>query len=186
MGLMIHSLGALPANAEKDYYVYLLDYGWHEPLGDALLKNFDNMADAASKSNSVILRGLVGCHFVDEVLSWHSINGQSSEGILPAILITTRNPHEFHRQEISDTGRTTDRLLLIPLRQVCESTGDVAVLIDKIFTDIREKRKLSSFAIGKKLRAGKANAIVDSIVLKPNISGVGIDLNALIDFFRKG
>ena len=35
MGLHIHSLGQLPATAERAYYVYLLDYGWHEPLGAA-------------------------------------------------------------------------------------------------------------------------------------------------------
>ncbi len=33
MGLRIHSLGQLPATVEREYYVYLLDYGWHEPLG---------------------------------------------------------------------------------------------------------------------------------------------------------
>lgn len=48
MGLMIHSLGELPLNAKRDYYVYLLDYGWHEPLGQALLSSFDTMAAEAS------------------------------------------------------------------------------------------------------------------------------------------
>ena len=35
MGLHIHSLGQLPATVERAYYVYLPDYGWHEPLGAA-------------------------------------------------------------------------------------------------------------------------------------------------------
>ena len=32
MGLMIHSLGEIPADVQRGYYVYLLDYGWDEPL----------------------------------------------------------------------------------------------------------------------------------------------------------
>jgi len=44
MGLHIHSLGQLPATVERAYYVYLLDYGWHEPLGAA-----ERGADAAEQ-----------------------------------------------------------------------------------------------------------------------------------------
>ena len=75
MGLMIHSLGELPLNAKRDYYVYLLDYGWHEPLGQALLSNFDTMAAEASRNSAAVIRGVVGSHFEDEVLSWHSVDG---------------------------------------------------------------------------------------------------------------
>ena len=47
IGLMIHSLGELPANVERGYFIYLLDYGWDEPLGEALLKNFDRMGKSS-------------------------------------------------------------------------------------------------------------------------------------------
>ncbi len=36
MGLMVHSLEGIPAGHHRDYYIYLLDYGWDEPLADAL------------------------------------------------------------------------------------------------------------------------------------------------------
>ena len=36
MGLYVHSLGEIPNGAERAYYVYLLDYGWEEPLGSAV------------------------------------------------------------------------------------------------------------------------------------------------------
>jgi hypothetical protein len=39
MGLWVHSLGELPANAERAYYIYVLDFGWDEPLGRALNQN---------------------------------------------------------------------------------------------------------------------------------------------------
>ncbi|MCF7792074.1 MAG: hypothetical protein K9L78_00645 [Victivallales bacterium] len=56
------------------------------------------MAEKVSIQNAVVLRGTVGVHFSDEVLSWLHVKGQPGEEILPAILITTRNPHEFHER----------------------------------------------------------------------------------------
>lgn len=186
MGLMIHSLGELPVDAARSYYVYLLDYGWHEPLGEVLYHNFERMADMASRHNAVVLRGVVGAHFTDEVFSWHQINGLPGDEILPAILITTRNPHEFRERQPSEgfVARSQDRLLLIPLRKACESTTDVAKLIDKIFRDIREKRELSDFEIAKKLSRGQRGALMDALILQPNISGIGIDFNRIIKFFK--
>jgi len=65
MGLKIHSLGELPAEASRGYYVYLLDYGWEEPLGRALRDNFDQMADVASRHDAAVILGL-GNEFNDQ------------------------------------------------------------------------------------------------------------------------
>lgn len=149
MGLMIHSLGELPENVERGFYVYLLDYGWDEPLGEALFRNFDRMAEIASHHDAIVLRGTVGAHFTDEVLSHHHVNGQPSNEMLPAILITTRNPHEFHNRQINDCPDISlqHRMLLIPLRKSCKSANDVIELIDKVFTDIKEKKELVDFKV---------------------------------------
>jgi hypothetical protein len=45
VGLYFHSLGEIPNGAERAYYVYLLDYGWEEPLGEAVRVNLSGMAD---------------------------------------------------------------------------------------------------------------------------------------------
>lgn len=182
MGLMIHSLGELPITAERGYYVYILDYGWEEPLGAAVRNNFDKMAEAASRSNTVVMKGTVGVHFADEVLSWHHINGQPGKDILPAVLITTMHPQKFHELHLSDDQRPShDQMLLIPLQQSCKSATDVSSLLEKLFNDIREKKQLCNFEIAKELRAGKDNAIVDALILKPNFNGLGIDFNVIID-----
>jgi len=96
MGLMIHSLEMLSSEAKRDYFIYLLDYGWEEPISNSLRQNFSKMADFASKNDAAIIMGVgeIG-HFDNEVLSWHSINGESAESLLPAILITKTNPHKF-------------------------------------------------------------------------------------------
>lgn len=183
MGLMIHSLGEIPADVQRGYYVYLLDYGWSEPLGEVLFNNFHRMADQASRNNAVVMRGVVGEHFADEVLSWHHVNGQPSDDILPAILVTTRNPNEFRAAD-SPPPRSTHPMLLIPLKNACKTTSDVVSLIDKLFTDIREGKELSHFQIAAEQKRGKHGALADALILKPSISGVGIDLKQVFDWFK--
>lgn len=59
MGLVIHDLGNIPHSAaDRDFYIYLLDYGWKEPLAQAMYDNFDNMAQLSNKHRSVVLRGI--------------------------------------------------------------------------------------------------------------------------------
>ncbi len=185
MGLMIHSLGEIPADAERDYYLYLLDYGWKEPFVNTLNENFAKMADKASKTNSVVFRGTVGHHFSDEVLSWHSINGMSGRKILPAILITTKNPNEFHRMNRLQRERADHKLLLISVRDLCDTPSEVIPLIEKIFADIETKRVLQDFSVAKEMKAGKSNSIVDALILEPNFNGLGVDLRKILDFFRR-
>ena len=67
MGLYVHSLGEIPIGAQRAYYVYLLDYGWEEELGNAVRANLPRMADLASRANAVVIHGPRGVHFEDEV-----------------------------------------------------------------------------------------------------------------------
>ena len=74
MGLYVQSLNNIPQSAHRDYYIYLLDYGWSEPLGNALMNNYEKMAQLAAENDAVVIRGTHRVHFEDEVLSWHHIN----------------------------------------------------------------------------------------------------------------
>jgi hypothetical protein len=183
VGLYVHSLGELPANATRSYYVYLLDYGWKEPLGEAVRANLERMADAASKANAVVIHG-PPVHFEDEVLSWHGVNGHPSEGILPAILVTTRHPSTFRAHREKHPEASQDAMLLIPLKKVCKDAQGVADLIAKLFSDIREKRVLRDFDVSKQMKAGRAGSLVDALVLEPSAFGVGVDLKKLGRLFR--
>ena len=177
---MIHSLGEIPTNTKRDYFLYLLDYGWKEPLSNALRENFEIIADKASRSNSVVFRGTVGHHFSDEVLSWHNINGIDGENILPAILITTKNPNEFKFKESS----SKHKLLLIPIGELCQTANDVIKIIEKIFLDIETKKSLDDFTVAKEMKANNSKSIVDALILQPNITGIGVDLKKIITFFK--
>lgn len=181
---MIHSLTEYPLEVERSYYIYLLDYGWHEPLADAIYQNFGRLADLASRRGAVVMRGLVGNHFADEVLSWHHVNGQPAEEILPAILLTTLHPQHFRTRALEKVSSLDDKLLLIPLRAACKTTSDVVTLVEKVFRDIAEKKGLPDFAVAKELKKGKSGALVDALILQPKFAGVGVDLKKIATYFK--
>lgn len=186
MGLYVQSLESLPADAHRDYYIYLLDYGWSEPLGETLMKNFQKMANMAERTNTVVIRSHNPVHFEDQVLSWHNINGEDPKDLLPAILITNRNPHHFkesYRLELQQKIESDLKLILIPLRKFCRTTSDVVALIDRLFQDISAKKKLTEFKIERKIRKG-GRALADSLILSPDISYSGISMHQVINFLQ--
>ena len=186
MGLYIHSIGELPSEAYRSYYVYLLDYGWDETFGEAVRSNLPRMADAASRSDAVVIHGPRGMHFEDEVLSWHDINGSPADEILPAILVTTGHPRTF-REVFGPSARfraPADALLLIPLRKTCKTPDDVVTLIDRLFRDVAVKKELCDFAVAKEMRRGTGSAIVDALMVQPKVGGIEIDLAKLGRFFK--
>lgn len=191
MGLHIHTLNSLPENVHRDYYVYLLDYGGKEDLGAALKNNFERMSKLAEKSNAIVIAG-TDEHFQDEVFSWHNINGENGEQLLPAILITNRHPLTFKKnnkifQNHSILVEVEENLgfILIPLRKCCKTTSEVVDLIEGVFKDIQDKKSLSNFEIEREMKKGFGNAVANGIVLKPNFMGLGYDFNSWVDFFKK-
>ncbi len=184
MGLHIHNLGNLPNTIDgRDYFIYVLDYGWKEPLTNTLVANFTNMARKASESRSIVVAGIDPIHFANEVFSFHSINGEDGESILPAILISALTPNYFKENNERQRGihEIDDKLLLIPLKSVCDTTDDVIKLINSIFKDIREKKELTGFSIVKTLSKSRSRRFADAIILEPNFSGIGINLKKLFN-----
>jgi hypothetical protein len=193
MGLMVHSLEGIPEGHHRDYFIYLLDYGWREPLSDALRQNFEKMATLASqeKNTVVVTRTEEGIHFSDEVLSWHSINGDNveSKGLLPAILITNRHPSEFRKRAFgdhrSDTIEKNLKMILFPLRKYCEDTVDVVDLIQRIFGSIKQKKDLEDFGIVEEKRKDNRGTLVPSLVIEPTAAGTRIAFDKIDRYFTE-
>jgi hypothetical protein len=189
MGLMVHSLEGIPEGHHRDYYIYLLDYGWNEPLSDALRNNFGQMATLASEQKNavVIMRADLGVHFSDEVLSWHSINGENAENeqLLPAILITNRHPAEFRRraQSENDLSETNLKLILFPLKKYCSTTTEVVELIQNIFTKIKQGEDFENFNIVKQINKGQRGAVASSLIIEPTQSGTNIAFDTINNYF---
>lgn len=197
MGLMVYSLENVPLSENRNIFIYLLDYGWNEPISQALRDNFDKMAQIAAKNKAVIIKGTEIGHFDNEVMSWHQINNQDADDLLPALLITNQHPMNFRNFEIGRkyTGKKNllrikennkdPKLIFVPFRRFCKTTNDVINLIHKIFSDIQEQKDLSEFKIAKEMKKGIGKAIFDSIILEPNFSGVGFSINKLKEFITK-
>jgi hypothetical protein len=195
MGLYVHSLERLPADLERDYYVYVLDYGWEEPIGEALRQNFSRMADLAARNRAVVIAGTDPHSFVDQVFSihvddpqfsWQAINGEHDETILPAIMITTIQPAKFKETQpgyrFSDAapGHADDNIILIPLRLLCKTGTEVVALIEKLFADIAAGKPLSDFAVAKHIRPNQnRGSYSGALILKPTLWGMGVDLKEL-------
>ncbi len=192
MGLIVHSLEGMPEEHHRDYFIYLLDYGWKEPLSEALRENFGKMATLASEKKNavVIMRTDDGVHFSDEVLSWHNINGKDADKneLLPAILVTNRHPAEFKKRanyKNEDNIEDNLKLILFPLKKHCKTSTEVVSLIQKIFNKIKNEEDLDDFAITSEQKKGIGGALANSVILEPNFSGIGFSFNKLINYFNK-
>ncbi len=195
MGLIVQSLENIPKGARRDYFIYLLDYGWHEPISQALRDNFENMARIASTTKAVIIKGTNLGDFQNEVLSWHHINNEDAGDLLPALLITNAHPAYFleNNQNFSGTRNILRvdneymnmRMILIPFKRFCKSTSEVVSLIERIFNDISKEKTLADFQIAKEMKKGVGHAIVDAVILQPNFMGLGFDIKKLIKYLGK-
>jgi hypothetical protein len=134
------------------------------------------MADRASRTDSAIIHGPRSVHFADEVLSWHHINGEPAQKLLPALLITTRHPKTINPSGDDKRKAPGDSMLLIPLKKACKNATEVVALVNQIFNDIKDEKRLNSFEVAKELRRGVKDAIVNSLILQPKIGGAGIDV----------
>lgn len=76
-------------------------------------------------------------------------------------------------------------MILIPFKKCCKNTTEVIDTIERIFIDIENKKDLDNFKVSKTMKRGVGAAIVDAVILEPNISGIGFDFKKLIDYFRK-
>jgi len=189
MGLFIQTLEEIPSEItiEKEYYIYLLEYNWNEPIGEALENNYPALAALASENRTVIIKSEKRVHFANEVLSWHNINGLNTDEILPAILITNKHPSYFkigNYPEYKDMLEQEFKFVLIPLRKVCNNTTDVINLIENLFKDIKENKEIQNFRISKELHKGFGKTLVDALILEPNFNGVGIKIKDIIKYFK--
>lgn len=191
MGLKVTTIARLPIATDRDYFIYFLDYGWDEPLSQALYDNFERLASFAAENRSLVIAGLNRQEFANEVLSWHRVNGEDTENLLPAIMISDLEPRLLAETNEIGSGRhrrhdgsKPERFLLVPLKQVCKNATDVTRLLGHIVDDIRMKRKLSEFEV-KRIVDRSAQGLSEMIVLRPSLAGVGIDLKKVFELGSK-
>lgn len=189
MGLKIHSLAEIPENVSKSYYLYILDYyNWDEPIGNTLRNSFDKIAEFATKNDSVVIQGISESHFYSELMSWESINGIDPKDLLPALMITTIHPRYFlngHDKQLKGEKIPEDKLIFLEIGKICKTPQEVIKLLEKIFKDIQDKKEIRDFKVKKELKAGVGKVLNDTIILEPNVAGIGVNLNNLFKFLGR-
>lgn len=194
MGLKVTTLARLPESTERAFFVYFLDYGWDDELTRAMYENFDVLAEVTAENSSLLIAGLNRTEFANEVLSWHQINNDPADDLLPAIMVTDVEPrrlvgsHDFdfgplHRRSISRTAYP-EKFVIIPLREVCRTAADVTDLLQTLAADLRSGGPLSGFQI-QRAKAKGPRAAADMLVLQPNVGGIGIDLKEVYRWSRE-
>ena len=68
-----------------------------------------------------------------------------------------------------------------PLAETLLSSTDVVELIRRVFEDIRDNKRLSEFRAAKRMRRGTARALVDAVILQPQVGGVGFDVQTVFE-----
>jgi len=184
MGLHVNSISDLPLSEEKSYYLYVLDYyNWDEPVSNTLKANIEKIASLCASNNAVMVKGLPDSHFYSEILSWVTINGQDSDLILPALMITTVHPRYFIEFDDSQVSRDfSDSLIFLKIRDICKTPSDVIGLIEKVFSDIKLHKEIKDFTIIKEMRSSDGGAFVDALILEPNFAGIGINIKKLLSW----
>ncbi|MCH5551117.1 hypothetical protein L6227_17715 [Pseudomonas syringae pv. syringae] len=160
-------------------------YSWDEPISNCLRVNSGRIASFCADNNAVMIQGLPNSHFSSEVLSWVKINGQDPASVLPAVLITTIHPKYFIESDnLKPSREIYESLILLKVRDICKAPGDVIILLEKIFKDIKESRKIKDFIIAREQRKGEHGALVDALILEPNIAGFGVDVKKIISWVK--
>jgi hypothetical protein len=102
-------------------------------------------------------------------------------------MITTIQPAKFkeanpgYRFSENAAGSADDRLILIPLQQLCKTGTEVIALIERIFADIAAKKSLTEFAVAERIvPKSRSGSYSDAVILKPTVWGMGVDLRELL------
>lgn len=76
-------------------------------------------------------------------------------------------------------------MVFIEIGKVCNTSLDVLKLIEKVFQDIKDKKEIKDFKVKKELKGGIGKILNDTIILEPNIAGIGVNINNIFKFLAE-
>lgn len=107
--------------------------------------------------------------------------------MLPAFMITTIHPNYFvsrNDQRCEGEPIPKDEIVFIRLRDTCKKPGDVLLMLEKIFDDIKDGKRQRDFQVAEEQKRGRGGALANALILEPNFAGVGVDLKRLWSALR--
>ena len=173
MGYMLSSLGHLPIEENVTLYIFVINGGFRGGRYEVIERNFGEIAKRIGP-NAIIVKGFEESWSAEVAQKYLGKNHHELLNLLPALLLTDSHPDKLTK----DSFR-----LLIPLKNAEARFEDLETFFRALtnFANNRDKKFLKLFMEEKDFLA-KVNKIFE---IKPNICGIGININAFIEGLRK-
>lgn len=171
MGYSLSTLAKLPLEKGNEFYVFIIggNANWKGGLLQTINENFDILAKEIGQ-NAIIAKGLNPREWTIEISEKYFSGIPNIDNLFPGILITNSHPDMFNDASIR---------ILISLKQVESNYANTEQFFN-LLTDFISRRndKFLEFA---RANINWLDQINKSVELKPNIIGIGVNLNAIID-----
>jgi len=168
MGYLVSSLGQVPVDDDITLYIFVVNGTWRGGASGVLEDNFVRIAERIGPT-AAIVKGLKD-DLVSEEAARKYLGKDYTDLLdsLPGLLLTDAHPEDLQEDSLR---------LLVPLKDAEARFGSFDAFFHALaeFAQNRDMAFLEKFEDKEDLlEAG--NAIID---LKPNMFGVGVNLNAL-------
>jgi len=173
MGYLLSSLAQLPVGDNVDLYIFVINGGWRGGSHQIIEENFAKLASEIGP-RAVIAKGFNQSWTRDIARKYLGKDHKELFGLLPALLIT-----DAHPDQLTDEGMR----LLIPLKVVEAKFGNFDTFFDSLTKFAREKD--SSFLAHFHKKEESRKLAWNMLELKPNIWGIGININEILDRFSR-
>lgn len=172
MGYRITTLGHLPVEQDVDLYVFVVKSGFKTELAQIIDDNFEELARRIGPHQSAIVDGL-NDDWPDQVLSvFFGSDWKTIRNYCPLMLITNAHPKDVNEDSLR---------LVVPLEEVYKVHGTY----DRFFVELSEfaEHRNAEFLNKFEDQTNLVGAINEIIDIKPNIFGIGINVNKIIERF---
>jgi hypothetical protein len=179
MGYMLSTLANLPDIHGIDLYIFVVGVrAWDDDLASVVRRNFDRLSGEIGPK-AAIVKGLGRTDLIPELYAAIGNNpllgklAYSGERDGGGILLLGVHPTKF-----SDG----DLILYASLKLLEERFGGIHAFFDELcdFAATRDPKFLERFRESPSV----ADGVLDIVDLKPNLFGIGLNINAAIDKVR--
>jgi hypothetical protein len=174
MGYQLSSLASLPIDDNVNFYVFVINGQYQEPLYGIVQQNFASIARSIGR-NAVIAQGLNPAIFTEELAAKYLGNNfEAYSRFLPALLITDAHPDRVTSKSLR---------LFVPLREAEQRFGGWPQFF-KLLAEFA-RGESDQFARQFKEKEDWLKDVNDALEIKPGIFGFAVNLNALIALAAK-
>ena len=174
MGYTLSRLGKLPYDKDNEFYIFVIGNNAYKGGSlEKIVSNFDILAKDIGENN-IIAKGLNGKEWTFEIATKYFKDIPQIHDYFPGILITNSHPDQFSEKSMR---------ILISLKQVDDKFNNIDQFFDLLIDFVNKKDDRFLDYANKNI--SWLDIAVDGAHLKPNLMGIGINLNYFLGLFKK-